>query len=102
MSTPTGISIGSTTLVKSGPGHLYGLHVTPTQGSALVILDTLTTTNSGADLNAAVVQGTLIDRLGWSAASTTPPQDLSYYGTTFSSGLTVAASSNARVTVFTD
>ena len=98
MSRSTFIATGSTTLVKTGPGYLYGVHISPANGASLVTIDSLTTSNTGVDFNANVTG--MISRDGlW---ATTVPDFVPFYGVRFDNGLTVAASSSARLTVLTD
>ena len=98
MSRPTTIATGSTTLVKTGPGYLYGVHISPANGASLVTIDTLTTSNTGVDFNANATGQISRDGL-WASAV---PDFVPFWGVRFDTGLTVAASSSARLTVFTD
>ena len=97
MSTPTLIATGSTTLVQTGPGNLYGIHVAPVAGGSVVVIDSLTTSNTGADFNSSTQTG-IVYRGGVYQASPNP-DFLDFKGLHFNTGLTVAASSSARVTV---
>lgn len=102
MSRPTYISTGSSTTVKSGPGYLYGVHITPTAGSSLVVVDTVTGSGAGGfDMNSPTTTG-LIARLPFSGASTSGPAFIPFWGVRFENGLGVSASSSASVTVYTD
>lgn len=95
------ISAGSNTTVKSGAGSLYSIHISPGHGSTLTIVDS-TDLGASPDLNSDSLTG-IISRVGaWSTSSNgiAPfPDRLAFHGIGFNSGLTVAATSNARLLV---
>lgn len=97
MSTPTYIATGSTTLVQSGPGNLYGIHVDPQNGTQVVVIDSLNAGSITSNFNFDPVG--LIARIGTYA--TAVPDFLDFKGVHFNTGLTVAATSTARLTVLT-
>ena len=92
------ISAGSNTTVLSGPGTLYGVHVSPVSGASVLIADS---TNLGAAPNfnadANPSGGLLLGRFGLYTG--TPPDFLDFKGAHVNDGITIAASSNARLTV---
>ena len=98
MSRYTYISAGSSTTVLSGPGKLYSIHITPVAGSTLLVADSKNlgaspTFNSDADPSG----GVLIGRFGPYGGTTTDYLD--FKGASVNDGITVAATSNARLTV---
>lgn len=95
MSRITFISAGSTTLVASGGGNLYGVAVDKGNGATVLVADSL---NLGAtpDYN-AVNQTGLMRSIG--TLQTAGPYDAEFKGAHFSTGLSISASSTARVTV---
>lgn len=97
MSTPTYISTGSTTTVVTGPGNLYGIHVTPAAGTQVVVIDSTTAGSITSNFNFDPVG--LISRIGPYQASPNPDY-IPFWGDHFNNGLIVSASSNARLTVF--
>lgn len=99
------ISAGSNTTVKDGAGSLYSINLSPGQGSVVLIVDSDGATNAlGAapNLNSDALTGT-IGRLGpysTSSNGTAPtPTLIAFAGLGFNSGLTLAATSNARMIV---
>lgn len=95
MSTPTYISAGSTTQVRSGPGSLYGVHITPANGASVVFIDA---TDAGSIAsNFAQDPIGIFARIGVYAAAT--PDFIEMKGVHFNSGLIVSATSSARLTV---
>ena len=98
MSRPTFIAAGSNTLVKSGPGNIYGIHVTPANGTTVVVADSL---NLGAspNLNSTSLTGQIAS-VGTFASAV--PAFIDMKGAHFDNGLVIAATSNARLTVLTD
>ncbi len=102
MSKPTVISTGSSTLVKASGGTLYSIHVTPAAGGSVILADTPAAGfgAGGPDFNSNTF--TEPWRLRYGPYAGTSDVQISFAGTQFSSGLTVAASSSSRVAVFTD
>jgi len=91
----TVLSAGSNTTVKSSAGTLYGLNIRPANGTIVRAEDAI---DLGAtpDLNAS--GAATIEYLG--TYSSSAPDSLSFGpGIGFNSGLTIAATSNARVGV---
>ena len=99
MSRYTFLSTGSTTQIASGPGNLYGIHITPPGGGQFVAIDALQAGSITSNFNQDPVG--LISRLSiGSTASDVPPGPVPFFGVHFDNGLVVSATSNARVTVF--
>lgn len=96
MAKATYISAGSSTLVKSGPGVLFGLYLTPANGATVYAVDAL---NIGAIPNLNTDLTGTISRVTYGAAT---PDSVDFQGIHFDNGLVVAATSSARITVFTD
>ena len=98
MSRQTFISAGSNTTVTSSPTVLYGVHVSGANGGIVLLANNA---NLGATINFNVVTQTgLFSVLG--PLANAGAFDFNFRGLRLENGLTVAASSNARVTVFTD
>lgn len=98
MSRKTYVSAGSNTTILSGPGKLYGIHVTPAAGSAVLVADSKNlgaTPNYNSDADPS--GGVLIGRFG--PYSGTSSDFLDFKGAHVNDGITVAATSSARVTV---
>lgn len=97
----TYIADGSNTTIKSGAGSLYTVHVMPGHGSTLMLVDS-TNLGTSPDLNSDSLTG-IIGRIGsWSTSSNgvSPfPDRIAFDGLGFNTGLTIAATSNARVVV---
>jgi len=91
----TFISAGSNTLVKSGAGTLYRVAVLPANG-AVVRIDDSTDLGATPDLNAS---GTATIAYSGVFASTAPGTIDLGPGIGFNSGLVLAATSNAKLTV---
>ena len=95
------VSDGSNTTVKTGPGSLYSIQVSPGHGSTLTIVDSADL-GAAPDLNSDSLTG-IIGRVGeWSTSSNgikPSPDTLSFVGLGFNVGLTLAATSNARLIV---
>lgn len=96
MSRRTFISAGSSTTVSSDPTRLYGIHVSNANGGTLLVADN---DNLGAtpDFN-AVNQTGLVGAYG--PLQNAGPHTFNFHGLRLENGLTVAATSNPRVTVF--
>ena len=92
----TYISAGSTTLVKSGAGFLYGMHTSPANGATIYAVDSISI-GAAPNLNTDLT-GTLF-RVGYTGAA---PDFIDTKGVGFSLGLTVSATSSARITVMSD
>lgn len=98
MSRKTFISAGSNTTVRSTGTTLYGVHVTGASGGTVLLVDNA---NLGTTPNFNVVTQTgLFSVIG--PLANAGPHDLNYRGVRLENGLTIAATSNARITVFTD
>ena len=98
MSRVTFISAGSNTTVKSVASRLYAVHVSAANGGTVLVADNV---NLGATPNFNVSSQTdLIGYLG--PLANAGPHAFNFHGVNLDNGLTVAATSNARVSVFTD
>lgn len=88
------LSAGSNTTVKSGRGSLYAIVVTPAAGSTVHVVDSVsvgTTPNYNTDLTGTIAKvGPFVDA---------EPEAIDFGGLGFNTGLTIAATSNARLTV---
>ena len=92
------ISAGSSTRVKDGPGLLKSVWIMPASGGSLVIADNPNLGAGGPDFNALTSVTSTITNLGvWPA--TPSPTFFDAFATRFQNGLSIAASSSARVTV---
>lgn len=89
------LSAGSNTTIKSTTGSLYTVHVNDASGGTVVVADAV---NLGAtpNLNDATLAGTLA-RFG--PLPNAGPFTVRFDGIGLNAGLTVAATSNAQVTV---
>lgn len=87
------LSTGSNTNVKSGAGTLYAVHVFPANGSSVRIEDA-TDLGAAPNLNTS---GTSTIELQSGYTSATPAFVGFGPGVGFNTGLTIAATSNARV-----
>lgn len=97
MSRTTFISTGSNTAVSTSAGTLYGIHIDNANGAVVLVQDSATGLGAAPNYNSTSITG-LITRIG-------PTQNagnvsVNMHGAHFNDGLTVAASSNASVTVF--
>ena len=99
MSASTYISAGSNTRVKSGAGTLYGIHVSPANGATILVQDSATGLGAAPNFNSDTHTG-IIGRIGMYASAV--PDFIDFKGVHFGDGLTVAATSNARLIVLTD
>ena len=96
MSDVTLISSGSNTTVLSTPGKLYGIHVSDANGGVVLVADAI---NLGATPNYNVAtQSGLIERIG--PLQNAGPVTVNFHGARLYSGLTIAATSSAKVTAF--
>lgn len=89
------ISAGSNTTVKTGSGSLYGLYIRPANGASVRVEDAA---NLGAAPDLNNPSASSIALLG-TYASAAPDVVTFTPGIGFNDGLTVAASSNTRITV---
>lgn len=95
MSRVTFLSAGSNTTVSSSPGVLYGIHVSGANGGTVLVADN---DDLGATPNFnAVNQTGLIASIG--PLANAGVHAVPFHGARFENGLTVAATSNAKVTV---
>ena len=92
----TYISTGSNTTVKSTPGTLYRVVGSHAAGGTVLVDDSAGGIGANPNFNSAAPTSTLIGSFGTLATATVV--DLGP-GIGFNTGLTVAASSNAHVTV---
>lgn len=96
----TYISAGSSTRIKSGAGTLYLAHVSPANGSSLVLADSPNLGASGPNFNLRTSVTSTIAFVGTFASAV--PASLSFNGTAFDNGLSVSATSSAAITVVWD
>lgn len=96
----TYISAGSTTRIKSGAGTLYLAHVSPANGSSLVLADTPNLGAAGPNFNLRTSVTSTIAFVGTYASAV--PDSLDFNGTAFDNGLSVSATSSAAITVVWD
>mgnify|MGYP006921331063 CR=1 FL=1 len=90
------ISAGSTTRVFGGRGRLFGIHVSATAGSSVLVADNPDFGASSPNWNNPSVTST-IAKLGTFA--TANPAFFDFFGLSIQNALTVAATSSAPVTV---
>ena len=92
------ISAGSNTTVSSTPTRLYSVHVSGANGGTVLIADN---DDLGATPNFNVASQTgLVASLG--PLANAGPHAFNFAGARIENGLTIAATSSARITVFTD
>ena len=88
------LSTGSNTTIKSGYGKLHSITITPAAGTVVHVVDSV---SIGASPNLGTSQTGEILRLG--PAVDAEPEYFGPYDIGFNTGLTIAATSNARVHV---
>ena len=98
MSRSTFISAGSNTRIASAGGVLYGITASgPTAAGAIILVqDSVTGLGASPNYNSVAHTG-LIAHVGPLIAGVT---SVPFHGVRFENGLTVAASSNAKLTVY--
>lgn len=96
----TYISAGSSTCIKSGAGTLYVAHISPANGSSLVLADTPDLGAAGPNFNLRTSVTSTIAFIGTFAS--TVPASIDLNGAAFNNGLSVSATSSAAVTVVWD
>lgn len=90
------ISAGSTTRVFDGPGRLFGITVSATAGSSVLLADNPDFGASSPNWNSPSITST-IARIGTFA--TANPAFFDFFSLPIKNALTVAATSSASVTV---
>ena len=91
------VAVGSNTNVKAGPGTLYSVTAGAASGT-LVIADSV---SIGATPNYVTIGNSVPSNMAYLPLPSTA-QTFEFYGAQFQSGLTVAATSNAGLTVIFD
>ena len=98
MSQTTFVSVGSNTLIKTGPGRVYGTIVSGVDGASAFLVDSI---GIGATPN-YVTQLSNSSNVATIGPVTAAGGSFDLYGAWFQVGLTVATTSNANLTVVWD
>lgn len=93
------VAVGSNTNIKSGTGTFYGAVVGGANGASFYALDSVSIGNAP---NYATLGQSVPSNLAYVAGISAVPFQLDMHGVPFQVGLTVAATSNAPMTIFYD
>lgn len=93
------IALGSNTTVKAGEGYLYGLTVSGANGGSVVVQDSI---GIGVTPNLVTLPTAVGSNIAHIATLGATPTEWRMFGVPFQDGLTIAATSNANITVYFD
>lgn len=93
------VSLGSNTTIKTGPGRLYGVTIGGANGGTFVALDSV---SIGVTPNFATLGNAVASNLAFIPGLAATPTQFDFRATPFEIGLTVAATSNASLSVYYD
>lgn len=93
------VAVGSNTNIKTGAGRLYGVVIGGANGGTFIAQDSV---SIGATPNYVAMGVSVASNLAYVSGLPATPMQFDFRATPFTNGLTVAATSNAPLTVSYD